>query len=130
MASSLFDPKKRPVSLAKLASDGVGRLEAKDDPALVVSIDSAPGIFLHASECVENRKECRLPRVPKDWKASPPRVHLIGLTHEHTVKTKNGHTLLIDQVDKVNEAVRSAFLAIGCEVLDGAPSRFDRKDVI
>jgi hypothetical protein len=54
---------------------------------------------------------------------------LIGLTSEHSVKTKTGMTL-IDRVDKVNEAVRAAFLAIGCEVLDGAPSRFERKDVI
>jgi hypothetical protein len=128
VASPLFDPKNRRVSPEQQGTGEVNRLHAKGKP-FVVSIDSAPGIFLGASECVEHHKEFRLPRVPAEWKVRPPRVHLIGLSREHTVKTKNGHTL-IDQIAKVNEAVRAAFLAIGCEVLDGAPSRFERKDVI
>jgi len=106
----------------------VNRLIAKGK-TIVVSVDSAPGIFLAASECVEREQEFRLPRVPPEWKARPPRVHLLPFTKDIAIKMANGHTL-IDRIEDVNAAVRAAFLVIGCEVVEGAPTRFERKDVI
>jgi len=106
-------------------------MQAKGE-TVIVSIETAPGIFLAASEWLEKSPGMgpfKLPQVPPKWKTNPPRVHVLPLMKEVTVKNGNGATL-IDRVQKVNEAVRSAFLAIGCEVLDGAPSRFERKDVI
>jgi hypothetical protein len=127
VASPIFDPKNRPTSPTHLGSLDVGRLQAKDP--LVVSIDSAPGIFLHAAECVAKVQPCRLPRVPKDWKEKPPRVYVVPLERE--VQVKNGNsTSRIDRLQETTDAVKEAFRFVGCEIVDGLPTRFDRRDVI
>lgn len=95
----------------------------------MVSIDSAPGIFLHAAECVAKVQPCRLPRVPKDWKEKPPRVYVVPLERE--VQVKNGNsTSRIDRLQETTDAVKEAFRFVGCEIVDGLPTRFDRRDVI
>lgn len=128
MASPLFDPKHRPVAPAQLGSSDIGRLHAKANP-LVVSVDSAPGIFLHAHKCVEQSLPCRLPRIPEEWKKSPPKVFLIPLTASHTLKNGN-ETVVIQKFKETTQAVKEAFHVLGCEIEEGVPNRFDRREPI
>lgn len=128
MASPIFDPKNRPAAPAQLGAGDIGRLHAKANP-LVVSIETAEGLFLHAAECVSDGKPCRLPRVPSEWKASPPKVFVVPLASSHEVKNGN-KTVVIDRFKETTEAVKDAFHVIGCEVVEGMPSRFDRREVI
>lgn len=130
MASPLFDPKNRPAAPAQMGSNDIGRLGAvlKDGP-LVVSIETAPGVFLYASECVSKGEACRLPRVPDSWKKERPRVYVVQLTRAAEVKNGNKKAT-IEKPKETTLAVMDAFKFLGCEVFEGVPSRFDRRDVI
>lgn len=103
------------------------RLASKNP--VVVSFESAPGLFLMASECLEGLKTFKLPRIPEPWRKDPPRVYFIPLVKEETVQNGNSRTL-IDRLKEVNQLIQTAFQEIGCDVAIGAPTRFERKLVL
>lgn len=130
MASPLFNPKNRPKNPLTLGAAEIQRFQAawNNEGPIVVSVDSAPGLFLLATESLAEGKGVEL-RVPESWKREPPRVHVLPATSSASI-TNGRETRIISRPIETTSLITAAFRDIGCEVIEGPPSRFDRKPVI
>lgn len=128
MASPLFDPKLRPQDPRKLADAEICKLlgARKNEEPVIVSVETTPGIFLLAHECVCGGFE--FPRLTVPWGIDRPlsKIHLIELNESASVQ--NGkETKVIDQPLQVTLLLKAILLRYGCHVVMGFPTRFDRK---
>jgi hypothetical protein len=135
VASPLFNSQNRPKAASHLAEVDFGRLEKsrKESGNIVIAYDTCPGIFLLAYEQVQQRSITFAPfPVPKYWERHVSRIHLL-VPAPGPVNLKNGSqvtTIPADSVSQVLGAIQYVLEQGGFQVVVGAPTRFERADVI
>lgn len=115
MASPLFDSKNRPKSPEQLIKENWVKL---GNPA-ILSRESVPGVFLYAALCVDKSLPPML-QVPTKL----AKVFFVPLEKQEPVA--NGTQTVVLIPDRVNPWIQSALTKMGCAVVLGMPSRFDR----
>jgi len=135
VASPLFNSQNRPRAASHLAEIDFGRLEKsrKESGNVIITYETCPGIFLLAYEQVHNRSITFAPfPVPKYWERHVTRVHLL-VPAPGSINLKNGSqvtTIPEDSVAHVLGAIQYVLEQGGFQVVLGAPTRFERADVI
>lgn len=130
MASPLFNPQNRPKDPVNIGEAEIKRFQAErsQEAPIVVSVATAPGLFELAAKA-DTLGEGLSFRVPASWAANPPRIHVIPAEVDNSIK--NGRAIVtIRQPRSVTSLIIRAFRELGCEVIEGTPSRFERKPVI
>lgn len=137
MVSPLFNPAKNPKSPELLTQNDIRALLTAfhRGDTLVVAADKTPGIFAMALEMVKEGKKLEI-RVPKQWYALRPKVHLV----ECKVSTLEIGNLRATGKFPENwegtletylfRSIKDAFEACGSEVVVGLPTRYERSWVI
>jgi len=131
VASPLFNSQNRPKptkSLAEVELVRIGRELIGE--TLTITGDSAPCLFLFASEYGEQSTgEFKIP-VPASWKKLVNKVYLVP---QKEVRAKNGSqvvTLIGSNLQEAYNMLKLAFEQEGFVVEVAAPTRFERPDVI
>lgn len=131
MASPLFNPQNRPKPTKSLAEGELVRI-GRDlvGETIIITGDSAPCLFLFASEYGEQSTgEFKVP-VPTSWKRFVNKVYLVP---QKEVRAKNGSQVVTMTGSGLQEAytmLKWAFEQEGFLVEVAAPTRFERPDVI
>jgi hypothetical protein len=141
VASPLFDPKNRPKPANTLAETELLRLEKirQQSGNVVISVDTCPGLFLLAFNLLLTQNNgnggtfvsYKFP-IPKYWKRHVSKIHLL-IPAKGTLELKNGSQIERVPSAKVSEIlgrIQYGFEQDGFQIVLGAPSRFERADVI
>jgi hypothetical protein len=135
VASPLFNSKSRPKTAYHLAEVDFGRLDKslKEIGTIVISYETCPGLFLLANEYVQGRSITYAPfPIPRYWLRHVDRIHLLIPGHG-PINLKNGSQVTAipaDNVPDVLGAIQYVLEQEGFQVVIGAPTRFERPDVI
>jgi hypothetical protein len=141
VASPLFDPRNRPKPANALAETELLRLEKARQQSgnVIISVDTCPGLFLLTFNLILTQNQSgsstfvkyRFP-VPRYWKRHVSKIHLL-LPAKGPLELKNGSQIEKIPAAKVSEILGRIQYGLeqdGFQVVLGAPSRFERADVI
>jgi hypothetical protein len=136
VVSPLFNSARDPKSPELLALNDIRALwsaHLRGSP-IIVAADTTPGIFALALERDTNSQELEL-RLPREWILAHPTVRLVECKIDGNIGTLQAKGLALGNSGETLEkylfhAIRKAFEAHGCRVVEGVPSRYERQWVI
>lgn len=117
-----------------MAEVDFGRLDKsrKETGNVIVACDTCPGLFLLAYEVVQRATSPLVLSSPKYWKRHISKIHLL-IPAQGPINIKNGSQVVVipaNLVPQVLGNIQYAFEQEGFQVILGAPTRFERADVI
>ncbi len=140
MVSPLFDSKNRPKEAVKVAEGDFGRLEKarRESGVVVISHETCPGLFLLARERLMQAAGNETPvsldpfPSPRSWNNNVTKIHLL-IPAPGSINFENGSQIITvpgEAILDIIGTIRDTLIRQGFEVVLGAPTRFERADVI